>query len=197
MPGFEMLIMGAIGLYLMASQKSSPPEVDLDTILTEEIYDAVRAAGYDPEREMERLSESVIYPIAIVGGADLTLGPQEQLLSRLNGFEHRDHCMCAECQVDRLPPDERTNIFIEADLYGVKASVAHARHCMCDKCRFKLGIDAGKARAFLLTQSSLTTSPSDTEMSARSIECLVRWKTITPLRLNCATNLETNPRSGK
>ena len=182
-----MLIMGAVSLYLLASGKPSPrttPDLDLDAALTEEIYAAARAAGLNPEGEMRSLSESCIYPIAIIRPLDEALGDQGVLMTLLNGYEHYERCMCAECQVDRLPPEKRTNIFVEADAYGNIGPIAHANSCVCDKCRSELGIDAEKALAFLLTQSSSTTSLSDTGMSARSIEYLERWKTTTPLRLN-------------
>ena len=133
---------------------------------------------------MQRLSESCIYPISIVRAIEHTLGDQEVLMTLLNGYAHYERCMCAECQVDRLPPEERSNIFVEADAYGNLGPIAHANSCVCDKCRSELGIDAEKALAFLLTQSSSTTSPSDSGMSARSIEYLARWKTTVHLRLN-------------
>ena len=127
--------------------------VEFDDELTSQIYEAAQATGLNPEEEMERMRESVLYAIVFRCGERFDgVSGQCNLCFSSAGWEHSDHCECAKCQTRLLPPEHRSPIF---------AGLAHTRTCCCDLCRSKYGIDAEKALALLLTQSTLTTSPSD------------------------------------
>lgn len=141
-------------------------EANLDAQLTEKIYAAVRAAGFDPEYEMERLSESVVYPIEITYG----------------GY-HTMKCRCDACQIAFLPPEKRTNITVEF-YEGRRYRVAHSRTCACEKCRSKLGIDAERALELSHMLSTSTTLPSDTEMQMQWFASWIRSNGTEILRLN-------------
>ena len=141
---------------------------DGDLALTEEIYTAARRARLDPEYEMQCMRETIIYPLCVILPPGHKTGQEKKLCSLKDGWSHRDGCMCAECQVERLPPEERTNIFVEENIYGEVYPVAHARSCVCDKCRLKSGIDAEKALELSLMRSSSTTSRLATGVSERS-----------------------------
>ena len=176
--------LGVALLVFAGSGKAALPDADLDEILTEEIYAACRAAGLDPELEMRRLTESTVYPLEIVAAPSIELGIQKGLLTFRNGTPHYNRCMCAECQVDRLPPEERTNIFVEENLYGEKSPCAHYRYCLCDRCRSKSGIDAERLLELSRMPSSSMESLSALATNDRCLELWRHWSASHPSRAN-------------
>ena len=102
--------------------------------LTTEIYHAAIRAGLDPEWEMMRMSESVVYPVAF---ADDTR------------TAHHHACECAACQMSW--PEERRSRIIRG--------VAHAHFCRCDECRSQLSIEAQSLPDSIPMLCSSTESP--------------------------------------
>ena len=100
-----------------------------DLQLTGEINLAAWKAGLNPAVEMQRMSESMVYPI--VWRRD-----------DIGGSQHNDRCECATCQ-QAWPQRERSRII---------DGIAHAHACECDECRVCVAIilgciDGAKIRA--------------------------------------------------
>ncbi len=91
-----------------------------DLRLTMAINHAASEAGLNPVVEMQRMSESVMYPAVFPRGSDAS-GP------------HMPYCECGRCQ-QAWPAEERSRIIDGG---------AHAHTCECDECRVCVAIILG------------------------------------------------------